>query len=74
MKRDGRGETYMNNEELIRELESISHVLSERAISVLREALHGDDPSRPAQEKKITQARRAIEKAIHLLRSTEFDD
>lgn len=52
----------MNNEELIRELESISQILSERAISVLREALHGDDPSRPAQEKKITQARRAIEK------------
>ncbi len=74
MKREGRGETYMNNEELIRELESISQVLSERAITVLREALHGDDPSRPAQEKKITQARRAIEKAIHLLRSTEIDD
>ncbi len=58
----------MNNDELISELESISDRLSERAITVLREALDGDDLSRPDQEKKLTQARRAVEKAIYLLR------
>ncbi len=58
----------MNNDELISELESISDRLSERAIAVLREALDGDDLSRPDQEKKLTQARRAVEKAIYLLR------
>ncbi|MSO58815.1 MAG: hypothetical protein EXQ63_00625 [Ilumatobacteraceae bacterium] len=63
----------MNNDDLISELESISNRLSERAISVLRDALGGDDPSRPDQEKKLTQARRAVEKALHLLRGITGD-
>jgi hypothetical protein len=52
-------------------LESIVADLDEIAFDRLREAVADGERSRPASDKTITQARRAIEKAAHLLRSAE---
>lgn len=52
-------------------LESIVADLDEVAFDRLREAVADGARSRPDSDKTITQARRAIEKAAHLLRSAE---
>ncbi len=52
-------------------LESIVADLDEVAFDRLREAVADGARSRPDSDKRITQARRAIEKAAHLLRSVE---
>lgn len=51
-------------------LESIVADLDEIAFDRLREAMAEGARERPAADRAITQARRAIEKAAHLLRST----
>ena len=50
-------------------LEAIVADLDERSFDLLREAAAARG-GRPADDKRITQARRAIEKAIHVLRAT----
>lgn len=55
-------------DDLVANLESVSERLAELAIDALRGALDEGSTARPAQEKSLTQARRAVEKAIHLLR------
>jgi hypothetical protein len=52
-------------------LESIVADLDELAFDRLREAMADGARTRPASDKTITQARRAIEKAAHLLRTVE---
>ena len=56
---------------LIERLSSIGEDLAEHAVSLLREALAADDESvRPdlaAAERRVTRARRAVEKAIREL-------
>jgi hypothetical protein len=52
-------------------LDSIVADLDEIAFDRLREAVADGARSRPDSDKPITQARRAIEKAAHLLRSVE---
>lgn len=52
-------------------LDSIVADLDEIAFDRLREAVADGERSRPGSDKTITQARRAIEKAAHLLRSVE---
>jgi hypothetical protein len=52
-------------------LESIVADLDEIAFDRLREAMADGARARPDSDKTITQARRAIEKASHLLRSLE---
>ncbi len=64
--------------ELADRLDAISEDLAELAIDELRSAL-GSRTGRPEHEKRITQARRAVEKAAHLLRRADgseesFDD
>ena len=54
-------------DEIVSQLESISETLGERTFDLLREAVASGSGQRPAEEKTITQARRAIDKAIHLL-------
>jgi hypothetical protein len=55
-------------DDIIVSLENIAEQLSDRAIEVLKDAVASGASERPATEKTLTQARRAIEKAIHLLR------
>jgi len=56
-------------ERITAELEQLSNDLSDVAMSLLAEAIREGAHSRPPEEKKITQARRAIEKAAQHLRS-----
>ena len=58
----------MNNDDLIAQLETVSEVLADRALDVLREASAGGATSRPESERQLTQARRAVEKAVAILR------
>lgn len=55
-------------------LDAISEELAEAAIELLKEAVRTGAPGRPADEKRITQARRAIDKAAHILRGIEDGD
>ena len=56
-----------NNDEIIQQLRNISETLGDRALSVLKEAHALGEAKRPEIERTLTQARRAIEKAISLL-------
>lgn len=51
-------------------LEAIGEELADRAMDVLRESIEGGAQEMPVDEKRLTQARRAIEKAANLLRDT----
>ncbi len=57
-------------DELADRLDAIADELGDLAIAALREALDGGATKRPDDEKRLTQARRAVEKASHLLRRT----
>ncbi len=56
-----------NNDEIIQQLRNISETLGDRALTVLKEAHALGESKRPEIERTLTQARRAIEKAIGLL-------
>lgn len=56
-------------DDLADRLEAIVADLDERSFDLLREAAAAR-AGRPADDKRITQARRAIEKAIHVLRTS----
>jgi hypothetical protein len=58
-------------EDLASRLDDIAEALSEMAIASLQSAVARGEARRPADERRFTQARRAVEKAAHLLRSTE---
>lgn len=49
-------------------LDQISDEIAEFAIEELKAALGRGDSKRPATERRLTQARRAVDKAAHLLR------
>ena len=53
---------------LIDRLESVAADLDEIAFDRLREAVAEGDGGRPAGDKELMQARRAIEKAVAVLR------
>jgi len=57
---------------LVQRLESIAADLDEMAFDRLREAVAEGEVTRPADDKKLMQARRAIEKAAAVLR--QLDD
>lgn len=66
-------------DDLIARLRSVSDDLADRAIAVLSEASRARETKRPEEERALTQARRAVEKAIVVLermqgRSGESDD
>lgn len=66
-------------DDLIARLRSVSDDLADRAIAVLSEASRARETKRPEEERALTQARRAVEKAIAVLermqdRSGESDD
>ena len=54
-------------------LELIAEELAELAIQALRAAMEAGEEKRPAAEKRLTQARRAVEKAAGLLKERESD-
>jgi predicted transcriptional regulator len=62
------------HDDLADRLEQIAEELAERAIDVLREAISDRQTGRPAEERTLTQARRAVEKAAGLLRGSRVSD
>lgn len=60
-------------DDLADRLEAIAAELDERAFELLREAAE-ERAARPADDKRLTQARRAVEKAAHLLRGRALDN
>ena len=60
-------ETNSNNLELIEKLKGISEQLADKALNALKQAHAAGESKRPELERTLTQARRAVEKAISLL-------
>lgn len=56
---------------VVARLEVIAEELDDISFEILREAAADGATTRPAADKKLTQARRAVEKASHLLRQLE---
>jgi hypothetical protein len=54
-------------EEIVSNLQSVSEDLADKALDALKEAHREGQAKRPELERQITQARRAIEKAIGVL-------
>ena len=52
-------------------LESIAEELADLAMVRLRESIDAGGHELPVDEKRLTRARRAVEKAIHLLREPD---
>lgn len=55
-------------------LEGIAEELADLAIQRLRESIDAGGTELPVDEKRLTRARRAVEKAIHLLDEPNDDD
>jgi hypothetical protein len=58
-------------EELVERLEAIGNELDELAFDLLQQAVADGATERPAADRTLTQARRAVEKAAGLLRQLE---
>jgi DNA-binding ferritin-like protein len=54
---------------IIAELESIAERMTDLSMSILSNAIETGATSRPAEEKRVSQARRAVEKALQHLRA-----
>lgn len=54
-------------EEIVSNLQSVSEDLADKALDALKEAHRTGEAKRPEIERQLTQARRAIEKAIGVL-------
>lgn len=54
-------------DDIIARLEEISESLGEQSMTLLRDAIDRGETARPGEEKTVSQARRAVDKAIHLL-------
>ncbi len=68
-------ESFMNTEERIRdiseELQSLSERLNDLSMSILSDAIERGETQRPAEEKRVAQARRAVEKALDCLQRSQ---
>ncbi|CAB4592393.1 unannotated protein [freshwater metagenome] len=60
-------------ERIASELEQLSLDLNDVAMSLLAEAIRDKTGERPLTEKSVSQARRAVEKALHHLRGINTD-
>lgn len=58
-------------DELASRLDTIAEEIADLAIDTLRNALRAGGSGRPVSEKQLTQARRAVEKAAHVLRGID---
>ena len=54
-------------DDIVERLRSASEDIADRALSALSEASRAGETKRPDAERTLTQARRAVEKAINLL-------
>lgn len=54
-------------------LETIAEELADLAIEALRDAIDAGERGRPAEERRLTQARRSVERAASLLRGDTED-
>lgn len=54
-------------------LEGIAEELADLAIQRLRESIDAGGTELPIDEKRLTRARRAVEKAVHLLEEPDDD-
>jgi hypothetical protein len=54
-------------DELLDALRGVSESLADRSLAILKEAHQAGETRRPDEERVVTQARRAVEKAIALL-------
>jgi hypothetical protein len=61
-------------DEFVERLESIAADLDELAFDRLREAVADGEVARPADDKQLMQARRAVEKAANVLRRLDETD
>ena len=59
-------------DDIRQELENISERMGDRIMTVLREAIEAGATGRPAEEKQLTRARTAVDKAVGIL--TRLDD
>ena len=57
----------LDNLEMIDQLKAISEQLADKALDALKQAHAAGESKRPEIERTLTQARRAVEKAISLL-------
>lgn len=64
MQNDGKN---LDNLEIIDKLKAISEQLADKALDALKQAHAAGESKRPEIERTLTQARRAVEKAISLL-------
>lgn len=55
-------------EEIISDLEKASEALNDAAMSLITEAIRNGEKERPPLEKKVSQARRSVDKALFILR------
>jgi hypothetical protein len=62
------------HDDLIDELTRVADSIDERALTALREAVASGAAQRPDSDRYLTQARRAIEKAIQALRRASGAD
>lgn len=60
-----------SNDEIVSQLQGISEDLADKALNILKEAHSKGESKRPEIERSLTQARRAIEKAISLLQRVD---
>jgi hypothetical protein len=57
--------------EIADQLSALGESIADLAIDSLRGAMRSGKSGRPAAERQLTQARRAVEKAVHLLRTLD---
>lgn len=58
-------------EEIRQRLEQIGEELADLAILRLRESIDAGGTELPVEEKRLTRARRAVEKAVNILREPD---
>ena len=64
----------VDTSDIVMRLEAIADELGEMSMNLLTQAIQDGLTSRPMQEKSVTQARRAVEKAlIHLSKTINSD-
>ncbi len=56
-----------NSRQIVDQLKQISEQLADQALTALKQAHAAGESKRPELERTLTQARRAVEKAISLL-------
>ena len=63
-----------NFDELADRLDAIAEEIAEASITELKAALRRGEQKRPQLERTLSQAKRSIDKAAHLLRRAESDE